>query len=215
MPELQHGLSPIDRQRSVLMWDMAGTLIPFDPVSGKAQPMPGAADFLPELGREFRQVVTTGDETASARNLLREFELLDHFEEVFGDLFHPRGKPYGAILRTLGATADHSLAIGDRLGADLPADTGDLVTILINQDTDRVGAGMVAFCLHVLRKQNAPTFAAAFDSLLESAFPEPKREGPLGGGTVTRACLRNDGFDYRMWLYTPGGLPDPRRVIVL
>ena len=55
-------------------------------------------------------------------------------EAVFGDLIYPVGKPYGEILRQLGGLADRSLAVCDRLRADIPADTDEVVTILINQD---------------------------------------------------------------------------------
>ena len=208
-------LAPIDRSCSVLMWDMAGTLLPFDPITGRAQALPGGADFLPEIGRDFRQVVTTGDDTASARNTLRDFELLGNFEEIFGDLFHPVGKPYLAILNHLGAVPDHSLVIGDRLRADLPADTDQLVTILVNQDRDIIGAGMVAFIIHILRKQRTATFCEGFDKLLHGAFPHAENEGPQPLGTVTRSGIRNDGFDYRLWTLELSGGGGLRRIILL
>ena len=34
--------------RSALLWDMAGTLIPYDPVTGRPGALPGCAEFLPE-----------------------------------------------------------------------------------------------------------------------------------------------------------------------
>ena len=60
----------------VIMWDMAGTLIPFDTVTGRPRALPGCDDFLPELARDYRMVCTTGDSTAGARGLLESFEIL-------------------------------------------------------------------------------------------------------------------------------------------
>ena len=98
-------------------------------MTGKASALPGGEEFLPEMGKDFRLVVTTGDEKRSARNLLSGFGLLSNFEDVFGDLYTPLGKPYGRILQQLGGNAECSLAIGDRLRADLPADTDKVVTV--------------------------------------------------------------------------------------
>jgi len=199
---------------SALMWDMAGTLIPFDPVTGRASALPGCSDFLPELGNVFRLVVTTGDSTASARGLLTDFELLSHFEAVYGDLFLPVGKPYGEILRQLGARPDCSLAIGDRLRADIPADTAELVTILVNQNGDVINAGMVSFIIRILR-QHGPSFPAAFDHLTTDADPDADAVGESRGGTIGKAWRRNDGFPYRLWSFTHPALDGSRRVIVI
>ncbi len=57
------------RNEKIIMWDMAGTLIPFDPSTGRPRLLPGCEDFLPELAREFRMVCTTGDSTDRMRFL--------------------------------------------------------------------------------------------------------------------------------------------------
>jgi len=199
---------------SVLLWDMAGTLIPYDPVSGRPLPLPGCDDFLPELSRDFRMVVTTGDGTASARAYLGSCEILPHMEAVFGDLTHPVGKPYGEILRQIGGNPTASLAIGDRLRADIPADTDQVVTLLINQEGNLANAGMVAFMTHILRKQSA-NFPEAFRLLAANAAPDPEREGPAGGGVVSRAWKRHDGFQYLLWDYQHASLEGDRLVIVI
>jgi len=208
-------LDTIDRKTSVLMWDMAGTLIPIDPATGRACLLPFAQDFLPELNREFRQVVTTGDQTADARALLRGFELLDHMEEVFGNLGQPIGKPHGAILQRLGCNPAHSLVIGDRLGADVAADTDRLVSILLNQGADLTGAGVVSFLIHILRKQGKGDFVRAFDALTARAEPMDFDNPPAGGGEITGAWKRDDGLGYRMWTWEHPLLEGTRRFILV
>ncbi len=208
-------LDPIVRTTSVLMWDMAGTLVFADPATGRACVLPGATDILPDLSREFRLVVTTGDHTADARNTLYHFEILSNFEEVFGDLGQPVGKPHGAVLAQLNAKPDHSLIIGDRLGADIAADTDQLVTILINQGQDPVGSGVVTFLIHLLRKQGKGNFVAAFDALTRSATPMPLPENIRGGGTITQSWQRDDGLGYRLWHYEHPLLTGLRRIIVV
>ena len=197
-----------------MLWDMAGTLIPFDPVTSKPLALPGCGDFLPEIARHFRQVVTTGDGTASARGFLADFEILPHLEAVFGDLDCPVGKPYGEILRQLGGLPDRSLAVGDRLRADIPADTDQVVTILINQDGDIINAGMVSFMTHILRKQSE-CFPEAFRLLAANAAPDPEPVGSAWGGEVTAAWRRNDGFDYRLLVYRHSALAGERLIIVI
>ena len=53
-----------------MFWDLAGTLIPYDNVTGRPGPLPGCGDFLPELARDFRLVVTTGERRL--KNMLRQ-----------------------------------------------------------------------------------------------------------------------------------------------
>jgi hypothetical protein len=214
-------MSPVDRQpdtpdnrTAVMLWDMAGTLIPYDPVTGRPLPLPGCNDFLPELARYFRLVVTTGDSTASARGFLDSFEILPYMEHVFGDLVNPVGKPYGEILRQIGGQPDRSLAIGDRLRADIPADTDQVVTILINQDGDIVNAGMVSFMTHILRKQSE-CFPEAFRLLAANAAPDLDPVGSAWGGEITEAWRRNDGFDYRLMVYRHSALAGDRLIIVI
>ncbi len=207
-------LEPIEHATSVLMWDMAGTLIPIDPMTGRACVLPNAQDFLPDLNREFRQVVTTGDHTADARSILRNFELLTYFEDVFGDLGQPVGKPHGAVLAQLGGRPEHSLIIGDRLTADIAADTDQLVTILINQGRDLVGAGVVTFLIHILRKQGRGSFIKAFDALAASAEPMAAPDSYSHAGEITGSWRRDDGLGYRLWTFTHPLLQGTRRIIL-
>jgi len=200
--------------RPVLLWDMAGTLIPFDPVTGRPGALPGSDEFLPELGRDFRLVVTTGDNTAGARGLLREHELLRYFEVVYGDLYGPVGKPYGAILAQLEAEPGRSLAIGDRLRADIAADTDQVVTVLINQDGAPSGAGMIAFLIGRLKKR-AERFPDAFDALLAEGDPSPSAEGEFQGGTVVQAVRWHDGFPVQLRVFRHPGLDGDRRIIII
>ncbi len=201
------------RESRVLLWDMAGTLLPFDPISGKVSALPGSEEFLPELGKDFRLLVTTGDDTASARSLLTSFELLGHFEMVFGNLFTPMGKPYGEILRKTGGQGPYSLAIGDRFRADLPADTDQVVTIMVNQDHEVIHAGMISFLISILQK-NGETFPEAFRNLSEKAEAAPEQLGPLHGGQVTAAWTCHTGFQFRM-LEFQHALLDGKRLVII
>jgi hypothetical protein len=196
---------------SALFWDMAGTLLPFDPTTGRPGILPGCDDFLPELARNFRLFVTTGDTTGGARELLSDHGILRHFEAIYGDLFGPVGKPYGSILRQVGADPRRSLAIGDRLRSDVPGDTGDLLTVLINQDGNVVNAGMIAFLIGRLRR-HAETFPAAFDIMLAGSETDTDIAADQG---VVRATKLTDGFLMRLWLYRHPALTEDRRVIVI
>jgi hypothetical protein len=214
MPLVEPPFDHPENRNAVMFWDLAGTLIPYDTVTGRPLPLPGWEDFLPEIARHFRLVVTTGDGTASAREALTNFEILPHMEAVFGDLIYPVGKPYGEILRQLKGQADRSLAVGDRLRADIPSDTDQLVTILINQGGDIVNAGMVSFMTHILRKQSE-IFPEAFRLLTAAAAVEPDSLGSSYGGEITEAWRRNDGFDYRLMVYRHSALKGDRLVIVI
>jgi len=199
---------------SALFWDLAGTLVPSDPVTGRSGILPGCDEFLPELARNHRLFVTTGDTTAGARGLLADHGILRHFEAIYGDLFAAVGKPYGSILRQVGADAEHSLAIGDRLRADVPNDTADVVTILINQDGDVLNAGMIAFLIGRLRR-HAAAFPAAFDAMLAAAVPDPDGVSAQDGVGVVQAARLTDGFALRLWRYRHPALSEDRRVIVI
>ena len=159
-------------------------------------------------------VVTTGDETRNARNLLSGFGILNHFEDVFGDLYTPLGKPYGTILKKIEGRAECSLAIGDRLRADLPSDTDEVVTILINQNSEVVNAGMICFLLKILRKQGG-TFPQAFHSLTEKSDPAPELIGDLQGGRVAQAWNCHTGFDFGLLIYQHPLLDGERLVILI
>lgn len=202
------------RDNAFLLWDLAGTLVRYDDVSGRLQALPGSLEYLPELARDFRMVVTTGDATASARGHLAAFELLPHLEDVFGDLAGPIGKPYGEILRGLRGDPSKSLAIGDRLTADVAADTDEIVTILINQDGDMVNAGVIAFLVAILRK-HGDVFGESFTALCADAATDPEAVGTLYGGAVTEAWRRDDGLGYRLWRFEHPVLAGTRSIIVI
>ena len=197
-----------------LLWDMAGTLVPYDPQTGRPGALPGCDEYLPELGRDYRMFVTTGDSSGGARSLLRGFELLDHFEAVYGDLFAAVGKPYGAILATVGADPSRSLAVGDRLRSDVAADTTDVVTVLINQDARIDNCAAIGFLIKRLRAR-ADTFPEAFDALLTESEDDPEAEGPAQGGEIVTARRCTQGVDCRLWVFRHTLLEGDRRVLVL
>jgi len=214
MPEIGNPEKTPCYGSGILFWDMAGTLIPFDPVPGRACALPGGEEFLPEMGKDFRLFVTTGDETRSARNLLSGFGLLPNFEDVFGGLYTPLGKPYGSILRKIEGRPECCLAVGDRLRADLPSDTDQVVTLLINQNGETISAGKVSFLISILKK-NGDSFPAAFHALTEKSEPAPESIGELQGGQVTSAWNCRTGFSFKMLKYEHPLLDGERLLIVI
>lgn len=199
----------------LLMWDLAGTLVFVDPHSGKSVPLPGCDVYLPELARDFRHVVTTGDSAVEARHQLGAHEILPHMVRIWADLHEPVGKPFGRVIAEMAAGCERSLAVGDRLRADVAADTDRIVSILVNQEARPVNAGVIAYMVHILRRQSAGDFLTAFHHLTITAMPEPADIGPQSGGDVVAAWRRDDGFPYRLWLWTHPGLEGRRAVIVL
>ena len=199
----------------LMLWDMAGTLISIDPHTGKPGPLPGCDVYLPELAREFRHVVTTGDSAAEARHTLGAHEILPHLVRIFADLHEPVGKPYGRVIAELGAATSRSLAVGDRMRADVASDTDRVVSILVNQGGRPVNAGMIAYMVHILRRQSAGDFLTAFHHLTITAMPEPADIGPQAGGEVVAAWHRDDGFPYRLLLWTHPELEGQRAIIVI
>ncbi len=176
--------------------------------------LPGGDEFLPEMGKDFRLFVTTGDESRSARNLLSGFGLLSPFEDVFGGLYTPLGKPYAGILRKINGHPEYCLAIGDRLRADLPSDTNEVVTLLINQSSEIINAGMVSFLISILRK-NGNNFPEAFLALAEKSDPDPESLGELQGGEVTEAWTCRKGFTFKMLKFQHPLLDGERLLIVI
>lgn len=205
----------------LMLWDMAGTLISIDPHTGKQGSLPGCDVYLPELAREFRHVVTTGDTATEARHTLGAHEILPHLVRIFADLHEPVGKPYGRIIEEMGASADRSLAVGDRMRADIASDTDRVVSILVGQtglvgqEGRPVNAGMIAYMVHILRRQSAGDFLTAFHHLTITAMPEPDDIGPRAGGEVVAAWRRDDGFPYRLLLWTHPELEGQRALIVI
>jgi hypothetical protein len=214
MPHNDSEPSPSTTDRNVLFWDLAGTLLPWDQQTGRPGVLPGCDEYLPELGRSFRMYVTTGDSCGGARQFLKEFEILEHFESVYGDLMGALGKPYGAILAEVGGDPARSLAVGDRLKSDVAADTGDVVTVLLNQDGQTHNCAMVAFLVRLLRERNT-AFPAAFDALLAGSEFDPAEGSEAAGGLITAAGRRSDGLSYRLWRFEHTLLDGPRRVVVL
>ncbi len=96
-----HSAEPVPG--GLLLWDMAGTLLFVDPGTGKPASLPGCDVYLPELARDFRHVVTTGDTAAEARHQLGAHEILPHLVRIYADLHEPVGKPYGRVIAELGA----------------------------------------------------------------------------------------------------------------
>ncbi len=191
---------------------MAGTLISYDGITGRPDTIPGGEEVLPELGKLFRLFVTTGDETDSACKMLQGFDLLQHFEAVYGDLYTPLGKPYGRILRDVGCAPEQSLAIGDRLRSDLPADTPDVVLLLVNQYDEVVNAGMIRFLVNQLRA-HGDTFPAAFHACAAMGEPDPEAVGELQGGQITQAWRSKVGLRLRLFEYKHSLLDGKRLVI--
>lgn len=214
MPHNDSAPSSPPNGSDVLLWDLAGTLLPYDQATGRPGVLPGCDEYLPELGRDFRLYVTTGDSCGGARQLLADFEILQHFTDVYGDLMGPVGKPYGTILRAVGGDPARSLAVGDRLKADVAADTPDVVTVLINQDGRTHNCAMVAFLVDLMRRTD-PSFPVAFDTLMAGADPDPVALGEAQGGEITAAGRRSDGLSYRLWRFRHTLLDEPRRVVVI
>lgn len=212
MPEFNSSRQNANNGTSAFLWDMAGTLIGYDGDTGRPQGIDGGDEFLPELGKDFRLFVTTGDETENARGILRGFNLAHHFEAIFGDLYTPLGKPYGEILRHVGCVPARSLAVGDRLHADIPADTPDIVLLLVNQGSGMIGAGMINFMAGLLKK-NGDTFPAAFRALTEKGTPRPDDVGDLKGGHIAAAWGVKAGFEFKMFEFEHPLLDGTRFVI--
>jgi hypothetical protein len=215
MPEARNSVNSLQNGRPVLLWDMAGTLIAWDPLAGRTGVLPGADTILPLLGKDFRMAVTTGDSTAGARELLRDHGLLDHFEQVFGGLGGPAGKPYGAVLAHLGGQPRRSLAVGDRLRADVAADTDEVVTMLINQDGDLVHAEAVRAAADRLAEAGEGDFTAGFDALLAGAERLPAAEGELAAGAVVHAARCDGRVPLDLRLYRHPALAGDRRIVII
>jgi hypothetical protein len=199
-------------KQAYLLWDMAGTLIPFNQVTGVPCVLPDADQFLAELGQSFGQVVTTGDIASSARALLAGFGIAGHFQQIFGDLFEPVGKPYGAILKKLGGDPRQSLAIGDRLRADIASDTADVVTLLINQEGDTVTTGLVAHIIASLQREG-PSFPEAFAVWQKKAVPAPELVGSRVGGQIVSAARLDLGFALDLLQFSHPALDGDRLII--
>lgn len=203
----------MDPLARALLWDLAGTLLVSDPVTGANGPLPGWEQGLPRLARDFRMVVSTGEESRSARALLAASGSLPFFEDVYGDLAGYGGKPHGEILRAMKARPECSLVIGDRLRGDLPADTEGLVLLLVNQGGEILTAGMIADLVERICAVD-PSPHAAFRELARRAASDPDSIGPLAGGRVTAAWRSEELSNARLWIFEPDWLDGRRSVII-
>ena len=197
-----------------LLWDLAGTLLAFDPLVGRSSPLPGWETALPDLARNWRLFVTTGEESRSARGLLGSHGMLPVFEEIFGDLLNSGGKPHGEILREIRGRPELSLVIGDRLQGDVPADTDELVLLLVNQGGEILNAAMIAATVGQIR-ETAPTIPEAFRALSARAEPDPDALGPCGGGAITAAWRSDELAGARLWIFEPDWMERRQMVIVV
>ncbi len=198
----------------VLLWDLAGTLLVHDQTTRRSGPLPGWDAALPDLSRDFRMVVATGEESGSARRLLTDYGMMPFFEEVFGDLLTPGGKPHGEILHRMGGRPELSLVIGDRLLGDLASDCDDLVTLLVNQDGEILNGPIMAAAVRHLEAA-AATMPDAFRELVGRSEPDPESLGPCGGGMVTAAWRCDELSGARLWIFEPDWMDAQRSVVVI
>ncbi len=173
-------------RKALILWDMAGTLIDYR--HGSVATLPGIEAQLALLRENYRLLVTTGDFTDSARRLLAENGLLDYFEAVFGDLFSGTGKPYGQVIKAAGGEPEFCLAIGDRLPGDLPGDSADVVSILINRRGFTTNAADVVELIGHLRV-GGDSFLDGFRNLYDTA----QTVAEAGNAPSSRPRLRHDG----------------------
>ncbi len=196
-------------RKPLLLWDMAGTLLAYD--RGSIALLPGIERQLRELRGNYRLFVTTGDYADSARQWLAETGLLPCFDEVFGDLYLPVGKPYGRVVAAGNADPRHCLAIGDRLPGDLPGDTAEIVTILINQTGFTTDAADVTTLIEELRGAGE-SFLDGFCDLYAAA----EAAGDAGNGSTADHRLGSVGkLRYLIGWYEHEQFEAPRPLIVL
>ena len=112
----------------------------------------------------------------------------------------------------MGCAPDQSLAIGDRLRSDLPADTPDVVLFLVNQRDEIINTGMIHFLVGKLRELGA-TFPAAFHALAATGEEDPELVGELMGGRVAQAWRVKAGLRLRLFEYQHSLLDGGRLVI--
>lgn len=214
MPERYSANRTADALGRVLLWDLAGTLLVHTDVHHRSGPLPGWEVALPDLARDFRMVVATGEGPSSARSLLNEYGLAPYFEEIFGDLLAHGGKPHGEILRQLRGKPECSLAIGDRLQSDIAFDCDDLVTLLVNQNGEILNAAIIAATVRALQDA-APTMPEAFRMIAGRAEPDPEALGAHNGGLVTAAWRSEELSGARLWIFEPDWLNSRRSIILV
>ena len=196
-------------RKAFILWDMAGTLLEYN--HGSVTTLPGIEAQLALLQKDYRLLVTTGDFTDAARRLLAEAGLLEYFEEVFGNLFLSAGKPYGQVIRAKGGEPECCLAIGDRLPGDLPGDTADVVSILINREGFTTDPAAVVELIGHLRAAG-DSFLDGFRNLYDTA----QTDNEAGNAPSSRPRLRHDGnVRYLITWFEHESFGAPRPLIVL
>lgn len=208
------GAECADATGRCLLWDLAGTLLVSDPDTYRSAPISDWEDVFPRLAKNWRMVVTTGEESRSARSLLTDTGLLPWFEEVCGDLMGMGGKPHGEILRGLRGRPACSLVVGDRLRGDIPADCDELVLLLVGQRGRDTAAGEIEAVIGKLLAVD-PSPLAAFRELAARAEPASDHVGPYGGGTVTAAWRSPELGGAELWIFEPDWLDAQRPVVVV
>lgn len=203
-----------NRLNNFILWDLAGTLLMSDPTTRRMAPFPGWELILPDLARQNRMIVTTGEESESARYLLAKYALTPYFEEVFGDLIAPAGKPHGKILHSLGGDTRQSLVIGDRLRGDVPADSEELLMVLVDEEAMADDPAQLPRVLRALC-DGADSVPVAFRGFCERAEPDPESIGPRDGGLVTAAWRSPELSGARLWIFEPDWLYGRRMIVAL
>lgn len=192
--------------RGILFWDMAGTLLGRDIVTGRIRALPGSDEALALLSDRYIHHLTTSDITEHARALLQDVGLLQSFSGVHGNFARRTGKSYGAIAADLGVPPECCLAIGDYLPGDLPADTERLVTVLVNQRDFTLHASVIVALADLLATHGADNFTA-FENLLAGAEHMTGADLPL--------WRREDDFEYFLTWYEHTTLNGRRPLIIL
>ncbi len=210
-------VTPPDRAGAMarcLLWDLAGTLLVSDPQTYRSAPLFGFEEVFPRLARHWRMVVTTGEDSRSARSLLAEAGMMPYFEEIYGDLMGMGGKPHGEILRGMRGRPEASLVVGDRLRGDIPADSDELVLLLVGQRNRDTSAQEIESVIDGLTAIDTSPLAA-FRTLAARSEAVADSIGPVGGGSVTAAWRSPELGGAELWIFEPDWLDAQRPVIVV
>jgi hypothetical protein len=118
-------------------------------------------------------------------------------------LWAPAGKPYRDILTEWQASEEYCLAIGDRVNYDIPADCPRLVTVVINQNSFSLHAGIIVELISRMKSQGEDFFAA---------FHKLNKTRP---GAEQARFRWDDGLEIALTWYKHPALPEARPVIIL
>ena len=179
---------------SLLFVDLAGTLELRDPQSRQWVVWTGVAGLLHGLAQSHDLHLTTGDTDASARAMLEELEVAEHFTGVHADL-PGGGKPFGQLARVLGVPPERCLAIGDDPISDTAGDTDRVVSVILQHDTAQVPVQRVREVIGGL--QHVEGYLTGFAAALERAggVETTGEPGPLEPSLLS-VCL--SGSDCRL-----------------